>query len=273
MLVEHINAIEEHLLAISRIPANAGHPLHKGTPREAFIKEFLENHLSELIGVGTGEIIDSNSRPGQRRNQVDLILYKKNYPKLDFGGGIHGYFSESVVATIEVKSTLTEQELIHAFDSIRNTKSLQRHIVTSFYTGYQPPGIISCIVAYDGPTHMSTVYEWIQRYIDQHCIQMPLMPPHWSQRQRVPCPLADVIVILGKGFIQFDNSPVTLIDDALRIQHPHARWILVQCGKGNLLMLFLQLTIALSGVSASWMNVSPYLENVHLAMESMEFSP
>src|SRR5262245_6929336 len=37
MLKAHLDAVEQHLLHISQIPANAGHALHRGTPREAFI--------------------------------------------------------------------------------------------------------------------------------------------------------------------------------------------------------------------------------------------
>ncbi|WP_197648374.1 DUF6602 domain-containing protein [Sulfobacillus thermosulfidooxidans] len=262
MLVEHINAYENKLLAISRIPDNSGHSLHKGTPREAFIKEFLQSHLSELIGFGNGEIIDCDSQPNQQRNQVDIVLYKKNYPKLDFGGGINGFFVESVVATIEVKSALTEGELTAAFNSIRNTKSLQRNMVTSFYTGYQPPGIFSCIVAYDGPANMSTVYGWINRYVQNNNITMPSMAPDLKSRMNIPSPLADLIVILGKGFVQFDNSPITFLSDAHRAQDPTKKWLVSTGQDGNLLMLFSHLTVALSGVSASWMNVIPYLANV-----------
>lgn len=262
ILAAHINANENNLLAISRIPANSGHSLHKGTPREAFIKEFLQNHLSELMGFGTGEIIDCNSQPGQQRNQVDIVLYKKNYPKLDFGGGINGFFAESVVATIEVKSVLTEQELATAFDSIRNTKSLQRNIVTSFYSGYQPPGIFSCVVAYDGPANMTTVYQWINRYVQRNNITMPNMAPDLKSRLTVPSPLADLIVVLGKGFVQFDNSPITFMSDTDRAKAPMHKWLVSQGSDGNLLILFNHLTVVLSGISASWMNVMPYLANV-----------
>jgi len=101
-----MDAVENHLVQISRIPANAGHTLHRGTPREAFIKEFLENHLSANVAIGTGEIIDANSQPRAPRNQFDIVIYKNNYPKLDFGGGINGFMIESVVATIEVKRFL-----------------------------------------------------------------------------------------------------------------------------------------------------------------------
>ncbi|EBT4929974.1 TPA: DUF6602 domain-containing protein, partial [Salmonella enterica subsp. enterica serovar Virchow] len=90
MLKTHMNATENHLVSISQIPANAGHTLHRGTPREAFIKEFLSGHLSSNVAIGSGEIIDSNSQPRVQRNQYDIVIYKNNYPKLDFGGGVNG---------------------------------------------------------------------------------------------------------------------------------------------------------------------------------------
>src|SRR5712692_83027 len=105
MLKSHVDAVEGSLLETSKIPANSGHSIHKGTPREAFIRQFLEGHLSERVAVGTGEIIDANSKPKEQRNQIDIVIYKRDYPRLDFGGGINGFLVESVVATIEVKST------------------------------------------------------------------------------------------------------------------------------------------------------------------------
>ena len=107
MLKSHMDAKEDALIAISKIPANSGHSLHKGTPREAFIKKFLIDHLPSNVDIGTGEIIDAVSLPNQSCNQFDIVIYKRNYPKLDFGDGISGFLIESVIATIEVKSTLT----------------------------------------------------------------------------------------------------------------------------------------------------------------------
>jgi hypothetical protein len=64
MLKSHMDAKEVALLAISKIPANSGHSLRKGTPREAFIeafiKEFLVDHLPSNVDIGTGEIIDAD---------------------------------------------------------------------------------------------------------------------------------------------------------------------------------------------------------------------
>lgn len=87
MLKAHLEAVEQHLLAISRIPTNAGQMLHRGTPREAFVKEFLIGHLSARLAVGSGEIIDASSLPRKQRNQFDIIIYRADYPKIDFGGG------------------------------------------------------------------------------------------------------------------------------------------------------------------------------------------
>jgi hypothetical protein len=122
LLKAHLEAVEQHLLAISRIPANAGHMLHRGTPREAFVKEFLIGHLSARLAVGSGEIIDASSLPREQRNQFDIIIYRADYPKIDLGGGINAFLAESVVATIEVKSLLNESELDVAIKSASNAK-------------------------------------------------------------------------------------------------------------------------------------------------------
>src|SRR5260370_31969047 len=77
LLKAHMDVIEQSLLAKARISANTGHPLHKGTPREAFIKEFLIGHLSKRVAIGHGEIIDASSKPNEPRNQMDIVLYKQ----------------------------------------------------------------------------------------------------------------------------------------------------------------------------------------------------
>ena len=83
MLKTHLDAIEKKLSAQAVIQESTGHNLHKGTPREFFIKEFLQSHLPENVSIGTGEIIDSSSRPAQKRNQFDIVIYNNNY-KLDW---------------------------------------------------------------------------------------------------------------------------------------------------------------------------------------------
>lgn len=120
MLKTHVDAIENQLLTTSKIPANFGHPLHKGTPREAFIKQFLADHLSERAAIGTGEIIDANSKPGEPRNRIDIVIYRRDYPKLDFGGGINAFLAESVIAKIKIKSVLDKTALSQSIQTAKN---------------------------------------------------------------------------------------------------------------------------------------------------------
>lgn len=258
MLISHMDAVENHLLAISKVPANSGHSLNKGTPREAFIKEFLEKHLSETVSIGTGEIIDSNSKPRQSRNQFDIVIYKKNYPKIDFGGGINAFLAESVVATIEVKSVLDDAGIKQSIDAAITSKSLQQNVVRSFSTGFIPPTIQNYVVAYDGPANMSTVYGWVNNYHLQKGIQINSSS---NDRLDISSPSLDGIFVLGKGFIQFDNTPISFIDDNTRTQNPGKYWIMSNNISANVLLLFILLLQATNNIQGAWLNPLPYLSN------------
>jgi hypothetical protein len=259
MLIEHINQVEKTLISRAEIPGNSGHSLHKGTPREFFIKEFLQNHISDKISIGTGEIIDCNSKPNENRNQIDIVLYNNSYPKLDFGGGISGFLAESVIATIEVKSVLTDEELSRALNSIQNVKKLKRNFTSSFSTGWIPPGILSFVVAYDGPAKMKTVKGWIDNYIRVQNITMPSLKPSIQERSMVQSPLADAIIALGKGFIQYDNIPLRYIDDTTRLSKPNAQWIIDERTEGNLLVLFSLILSSTLNVLGRWLDTNSYL--------------
>jgi hypothetical protein len=261
MLKTHIDAVEKSLLAISQIPQNSGHSLHKGTPREAFIRQFLASHLSARAAIGTGEIIDANSKPGQQRNQYDIVLYTQNYPKLDFGGGISGFLVESVTATIEVKSTLTKEEFFKATSAAKNAKSLTKNLVRSFSTGYVPPSIISVLVAYDGPASMETVHGWVADAEKSFGFNYPMLPKEEQQRYATPSPAIDAVFVLGKGFMHFGNAPFGFFHGPRVANDPLLKWAIVNGENGNLLMLFMMLTTAFSGTTAESLSALPYLSN------------
>ena len=257
MLKSHMDAVETSLIHISNIPANAGHTLHRGTPREAFIKEFLEGHLSANVAIGTGEILDASSQPRATRNKFDIVIYTNNYPKLDFGGGINGFMIESVVATIEVKSVLDQAAIDQSVRAAHAAKCRTPNINTSFSTGWIPPRVLNFAVAYTGPAQMSTVHSWI---VNSHTTQnIPL--PTWNSDNRVSVPgtALDGVFLLQKGFIKLDNSPLTL-----NTHKPPAAGTHVICdsSSGNLLMLFLALQEACNNVQGAWLNAIPYLQSV-----------
>lgn len=127
-LEEHFNAIEKVLLFKSKIAKNAGHTLHKGNARENFIKEFLEDHIASTIKIGTGEIIDCNSRADVIRNQIDIVLYNASFPKINYAKDVDAFLVESVNTTIEVKSKLSKEELKKAIIAANNIKKLSRNV-------------------------------------------------------------------------------------------------------------------------------------------------
>lgn len=259
-----MDAVENQLLAISQIPQNSGHPLHKGTPREAFIKEFLEGHLPSTLAIGTGEIIDANSQPGQPRNQYDIVVYKKSFPKLDFGGGISGFLIESVIATIEVKSKLGKTEFTDAAKAAYAAKSYVPNIVTSFSSGYIPPKILNYIVAYDGPANMSTVHGWISPVYSASGIPFTPLPTNDAQRTKTPADAIDAVFVLGKGFIYYDNIPIGFSNTPQRQANPSLKWIYSDTTGGNLLMLFMLIQTSTANMQGRWLNAGPYLTSFAL---------
>ena len=163
MLAGHLNNQEQILLTQAKGASAVGHPTDKGTPREVFIKEFLRSHLPATLAIGMGEIIDANSVYGGPRNQMDIVLYKRNFPKIDVGGDISAFLVESVVATIEVNSTLDSQGMDQAVRAASHVKTLTRSLTPIMEAGYVPPAPLSFVVAYNGPAQMKTVLGWMQQ--------------------------------------------------------------------------------------------------------------
>ena len=260
VLEHHLEAVEEHLLSISKIPAGSGHSLHKGTPREAFIREFLANHLSEKVAVGTGEVISRESVTGEARNQHDVVIYKPEYPRLDFGGDIRAFLVESVVSTIEVKSTLTESDVENAVRAAQALKSMPAATGAFMRTGWIPSHPLSFIVAYDGPAKMQTVKKWLDRAASAAGFDYPDLPSDRSGRLNVANPGMDAVFVLGRGFVQFDNFPVSFIQEEHLSENDKLRWTIASTERGSLLMLFLMLMQAVAGSEMRTFEPIKYLD-------------
>ncbi|OGP72353.1 MAG: hypothetical protein A2Y80_04830, partial [Deltaproteobacteria bacterium RBG_13_58_19] len=256
MIQSHFAAIEETILQLAKIQDNAGHSIHKGTPREIFIKNFLENHLGKTVSFGTGEIFDSDSRPGEPRNQHDIVIYRNEFPRLDFQGGITAFLAESVIATIEVKSDLKDKDkdLKPAFASAIVCKNLKRNYFEGDKRWHSPPKILNYIVAFNGPKKLQTVYSWIKKLENEFNFEYPEMPPNQQERIKVPSPGIDGIFILGKGFIHFDNFMIDCVKPEIRQENQWMRWVFVEFDEfdefvnsevASLLLLFLNLAQAI----------------------------
>lgn len=273
MLHAHFAQIEEELLKVAQRLSTSGHPLNKGIAREIFLKNYLEDHLSSLLAAGTGELIDAHSLPNEPRPQIDIVIYKRQFPKIHFGGGIDAFFVESVVATIEVKSCLTKKELRNAMRAALKLKALQRD-ETSTWTigpGYKQPGLLSFLVAYDGPAKMKTVREWMRDIDGEFKVQYEELGSTIDERQTRVSPVFDGIFVLGKGFVAYDTLPLTVVSDVKRAQHPKAQWSSVNMPRGGLLYLFCVVTIAACGLTFHGFNALAYLKNVRLDARNLLF--
>jgi hypothetical protein len=259
MLQEHFDNIEKLLISQKELQNIAGYPIHKGNPREAFIKEFLQDHLPPRLLIGSGEIIDANSKNGELRNQHDIILYKDSYPKINLGFGTTIFFIESVVATIEVKSRLNKKGFEQAVKAAYRTKLLNPSVHSQAWAGHIPPKILNYIVAYDGPKTLETVYQWIKPTYEKFDIPDVNLPIEKSKRWNVPSSSIDGIFILNKGFILYDNSPVTVANDEMYIKNPNGKWIFSQTESGNLFLLFFRLLSSTLNWNLSWLKTEKYL--------------
>lgn len=228
MLKSHINAIEKVLISQSQIASYAGHTNLRGGPREWFIREFLESHLPSTLENGQGEIIDSNSiprpSPANYRPQVDVVIYRRDLPKISYSRNDAAYLVEGVVATIESKSTLTNAELENANKASITHSNLTRGSSSGMSVGrtYNKP--FNYLIAYDGPANMQTVSQWMIQQVQTSSFD--------------PIKMVDMIIILGKGVLwKLSSFPALPVKGATSNNY----WAYIDQADNNLLLLFIHM--------------------------------
>jgi hypothetical protein len=89
-----------------------------GSAREFLIHRVLRSILPPVVHIGSGRVIDMKRNASR---QIDIVIYDPRFPILEIQSGIGMYPIEGVIATVEVKSTLTAKSLDEALE---NTSSL-----------------------------------------------------------------------------------------------------------------------------------------------------
>lgn len=248
MLKSHLNAMENVLLARGRIASNAGHPNLIGSPREWFIRDFLAELLPETIKVGQGEIIDSRSQPKEKRNQTDIVLYRRDFPKITYSPNDSAFLRESVVATVEVKSTIDIGELKKACEASINQKN-RRYIQkpdpkrplhpVGVIEDLRLPSIATYVVSYKGPHCLSTVANWFPT-IKNELTKTPDQMIEKNELTITPDQMIDMLIILGEGIVwRVDSFPP--LGRQLKLRYPEGTWAFLEQENKNLLLLFLHI--------------------------------
>ena len=135
----------------------------KGTIREDKLKEYLSKLFPTKYAIGNGVIVDANETQSR---QQDFIIYDNfNSPKLMETESVQVIPIESVYATIEVKSTLTVDELEKSIKNIESVKKLEKT------KPFSSPLIISSIIppicmifAYSSDTSLNNIVKKIDEF-------------------------------------------------------------------------------------------------------------
>jgi hypothetical protein len=210
-----MNEVKEHFRKLSTLlaakAAVAGGTAHSGTSgrlREEVVQGFLRPHLPAHLLIKAGVIIDST---GQRSSQQDCVIVDGHFPLIDVGSETEALIlAESVLATIEVKSSLTKEELLDALEKSARTKRLIRSCVMVYRKGsaamrLDPPVPINTyIFAFDGSaiqTLFSHTYDFAVKTNDGRMVP-------------------EGICVLGKGVILRSSLIPTVSEEGVRLPGP-----------------------------------------------------
>ena len=106
-----------------------------GDGREFIVRRALKTFLPPAVHVGTGVVVGSGNR---RSKHLDIILYDPHFPVLEIQEGVGLYFAEGVIATIEVKSSLTRPKLLEALENCASVAGL-----VNWLRSPEPPNILA----------------------------------------------------------------------------------------------------------------------------------
>lgn len=107
MLNDIISARISELKTMFLATGKINHRGEKGSLREAFVINLLQQFLPEHFGLGSGIVIDKG---GNQSVQVDIIVYDKRIaPPIIEAAGRGVYLIDSVLRVIEVKSVITSE--------------------------------------------------------------------------------------------------------------------------------------------------------------------
>jgi len=200
----HFNLIRETILSGSVLAGKGLKvPDDLGDARQQFITKFLNNHLPTEIEIGHGQIMDSK---GIRSKSQDIILYRKNAPKLNiYGSDCNIYLAEGVFATIEIKSTLNENHFNLAMENILSVKKLEKLPPSfSIKRTNASPKIRTYLVAFTG-----SEIKTIEKYHTTYSSKLHEMYPSFNVKDYS----FDFICVLDKGILFKNEGNLKLGDD------------------------------------------------------------
>ena len=210
LIASHFEQVQRRLEAEGNAAKSFSHGTNRGLIREAFIREFIAQNISDYWGIGTGEIIHEGSSTQEARNQIDVVIHNKRFPKLSLATGIDLFFVETVSSFIEVKSTLKKDDLRRTAATTKNIKNnanfpRQRMNPTGLVMKPRP---YSIVFAYDGPKKIETVQKWLKEISEEDDYGIDgLQGTEPDERGFFNHSYIDGVFVLGRGFVYLDALP------------------------------------------------------------------
>jgi hypothetical protein len=122
-VVDWFDGLEAVLHSEAQLSGLLAHGSTIGQAREFVVTRLLRTILPCTVHIGSGKVIDSN---GVYSRQIDIVVYDPRFPLMRVdGGGL--YFVEGVLATMEVKSTITKEDLQISLENCKSVLSLSPH--------------------------------------------------------------------------------------------------------------------------------------------------
>lgn len=130
---EWANSVSKMLNADYDMSSLANHKTIIWGSRESALIDILKKFLPRNIVIWKWEIIDSENN---KSKQMDIIIYRSDFPVIDIWWESNIYLIEGVLATIEVKSTLNEVTLFDALNNWKSVKNLRPSILPASLDSY-----------------------------------------------------------------------------------------------------------------------------------------
>lgn len=220
------------------------HKAARGREREKLLEAFLGPLLPERFAIGHGEIRAAN---GVWSKEGDLIIYDRlSSPKLFVGEESQILPAESVVAVIEVKTTLDKKAIEEATKNIQSARRLEKEGMSTYIgpglIGFgKPSPIFGALFAFQ------MGYKSLKAFANQwEQFQSPL--PH-GERINLVCVLGKrVIIHVDNTFHLWDETTKDLLGN----------FVFLKLGKDSLLAFFLLLMRVLFEFRAGAPNLFKY---------------
>jgi hypothetical protein len=204
-LRDHFRRISTRLGSQADVAGGLGHASSVGRLREGFVHQFLRPHLPRTMDIRSGIILDSN---GARSTQQDCIIIDAQFPLVDVGSDSDALIlAESVLATIEIKSFLSGDQLKETLAKNNIVRKLRRVGSQIYEKGGArvlltvPNPIIQYVLAFNG-LEVSTLAEHIKEY---------------AMQQEDGGVAPDAICVLGRGVVLRSSFMPVKVGDTIML--------------------------------------------------------